>query len=117
MQRMSLYSFLNVIFPAMAIMIIGWVTFTDVLIQQENHKYFILSLIIIYPILYLIQGVLTAIFKRNLLISLGFSILSFVITILIWANSSGLGYIVIYLLFSILGFGVVSLYQKRKRVV
>ncbi|MBU8878673.1 hypothetical protein BGM26_06675 [Bacillus sp. FJAT-29790] len=115
MKRFGLSNFLNIIFPAIVIIIIGYVSFTDVFIQQTDHKYFFITLIIIYPALFLLQGVITAILKSNILISLGISSLGYFITIFIWANSSAIGYIFVYLLFGFLGYGVVRLFQKRKR--
>ena len=114
MKGFGLYSSLNVILPATALIILGYISFTHVFIQQTDHKYFLMSLIILYPAIFLIQGVLTAVLKSNIFIALGVSILGFVVTILIWANSSAIGYIVVYLLFGFFGYGVVRLFQRRK---
>jgi len=115
MKRFSPYNFINIIFPAIAMIIIGYVSFTDVFIQQTDHKYFILSILIIYPVLFLIQGGITALLKGNILISLAVSILGFVVTMFAWLNSSAAGYILLYLLFGLLGYGVVGLIKKGKR--
>jgi hypothetical protein len=115
MRRFGLSNFFNIIFPAIALMIIGYISFTDVLIQQTDHKYFFISLLVFYPAIFFIQGVITAVLKGNVFISLGVSILGFVVTILLWANSSAIGYIFVYLLVGFLGYGVIRLFQKRKQ--
>ncbi|MGE8203013.1 hypothetical protein ACQKP0_00390 [Heyndrickxia sp. NPDC080065] len=109
MNKIALY-----ILPAIIILIVGYVSFTDVLFQQTDHKYFFISLLIIYPAIFLIHGVITAILKGNIYISLGISTLGFLITILIWANSSAIGYILVYLLLGFLGYGAVLFFQKGK---
>ncbi|KAB2333286.1 hypothetical protein F7731_15605 [Cytobacillus depressus] len=101
--------------PAIAIIKIGYFSFTDVIFQHTDHKYFFISLIVLYPAIFLIQGVITAILKSNIFIPLVISILGFVITISLWANSSALGYVFVYILFALLGYGVTRLFQKRKR--
>ncbi|NYF25497.1 hypothetical protein [Sporosarcina sp. JAI121] len=115
MKRLGLYNFLNLIVPSIIIMIIGYVSFTDMFFQQTDHKYFLISLLIIYPALFLIQGVLTAICKSNIFISLGVSVLGFLVTIFTWANSSAIGYVFVYLLVGLVGYGIVRLFKKGKQ--
>ncbi|WP_083402501.1 hypothetical protein [Bacillus sp. MUM 116] len=105
---------LNMFFPAIAILIIGFVTFSNTFIQQTDHKYFFVSLIIIYPLLFLLQGVGTALLKTNIFLSLVVSALGFLVTVFLWANSSALGYVIVYLIIGFLGYGLGRFFQRGK---
>ncbi|MDR6999935.1 hypothetical protein [Neobacillus niacini] len=84
------------------------------IIQQTDHKYFFLSLIIIYPLLFLLQGVVTAMLNSSILLTLAVSVFGFLVTVLLWANSSAFGYVIVYLLIGFLGYGLVRFFQRGK---
>lgn len=64
----------------------------------------IASLIIIFPILFFIQGIIVA--KKHMKIILPYivSSVSFIVVALIFFNSSAIGYIIIYTIFEIIGY-------------
>ncbi|WP_435630763.1 hypothetical protein [Clostridium botulinum] len=65
---------------------------------------FIISLILLFPILFVIQGILCALNNINIFLSLGVSILDFIILMFIYMNESAFIYNLIYLIFGMIGY-------------
>ena len=65
---------------------------------------FIVSLILLFPLLFLLQGIVCALSNNNVFLTLGVSILVFIILMMIYLNSSAFIYILIYLIFGIIGY-------------
>jgi len=70
------------------------------------------SLTSYFPMLFFIQGILCSFFNDSILISLGLSIITFIAIMLIYLNSTALGYIFVYLAFWGIGYGIVFLSRK-----
>lgn len=112
-MKFSKYSVICMVLPAILMFVIGYLTLTDFLGAQD-HGYFILALIIIFPMIFLIQGIFSAILKENLWVSLGISTVAYVVIMFLWMNSSAVGYIIFYLLSGFLGYGAVRLVTKKR---
>lgn len=75
---------------------------------------FIISLITLFPLLFLIQGILSNITNTNIFLCLGLSVLNFIILLLIYMNNSAYLYIFIYLAFGIAGYTGNKIIRKIK---
>lgn len=75
---------------------------------------FMLSLTVIYPILFLLQGIICALNKTNVFLALGISIFSFVVLLIVYLNSSAFVYILIYTSLGVLGYLVAYFIKKFK---
>lgn len=113
-MKLSKYSMFSMVLPAILMLLVGYLTLTDILGTQTDHTYFLLALIIIFPIIFLIQGIFSAILKDNIWVSLGISTFMFIVIMFLWLNSSAAGYIIFYVLIGFIGFGMVRLLSKRK---
>ncbi|WP_078427937.1 hypothetical protein [Alkalihalobacterium alkalinitrilicum] len=99
-------------FPAIIIFLISLVSFTT---THPNLKgLFIISLLVIFPLLYFIQRIVCSVFKVNFLYSLFISTMAFLIVLLVFLNSSAIIYIFMYIVTGILGYGLVKLAQELR---
>lgn len=114
MKKSTFSNFYLTLFSSIIILFIGFIFFTDVIFHQEDHLYSLIALLIIFPIIFFLQGVLTKVADRSIFIDLITISIIFIITILIWLNSSALGYLVLYVLFGFLGYGIMHIFKKRK---
>jgi hypothetical protein len=73
---------------------------------------FILSLILLFPVLFLTQGIVCARYNINVFLSLGASILDFVILMIVYLNDSALIYGLIYLTFGVTGYLITKIFTK-----
>jgi len=98
-----------VIFPAIFMAFISFLSFININEVLNLKGLFVISLIFIFPIFFLIQGIFCALREVNYLISLSISVLAFLNIIFILLNGSALVYLVLYILFSLTGY----LFAKR----
>lgn len=70
------------------------------------------SLIVYYPVLFLLQGSASSLLKTNVFLSLGISIAMFIIVLLIWLNSSAFIYVFAYVIIGFIGYAITRLIQK-----
>lgn len=71
------------------------------------------SLIIYFPVIFLIQGIVCALLRSNVFMSLGISALAFIVVLIIWLNSSAIIYIFVYLVIGFIGYGVTRWLQGK----
>jgi hypothetical protein len=95
--------------PSFIMLSIATVTFTDIL---DIKGLFVIGLLLIFPILFLGQGVACGFEKGNILVSLVASTVTFFVIIMVFLNSSDLMYIVLYLVVALFGFGI-SVFAKK----
>lgn len=70
------------------------------------------SLILYYPLVFLLQGSASSLLKSNVFLSLGISIAMFIIVLLTLLNSSAIIYIFVYLIVGFIGYGMTLLIQN-----
>lgn len=74
----------------------------------------IISLIFIFPLLFLLQGIKSSINNTNIIMSIGVSIFTFIVFMIIYLNSSAIMYIFIYLVFGAIGYILTNYIMKNK---
>jgi len=106
----------TILFPALFMTIITIVSFSNMLNFNgiDFKGIFIVSLIILFPLLFLIQGIISAVNNTNVLLSLGTSMLNFIILMMVYLNESAFIYILIYLVFGIIGYIITDIIVKIK---
>ncbi|WP_434293672.1 hypothetical protein [Clostridium botulinum] len=104
----------TLIFPAFFMTIITIVSFQNMLDFNgiDFKSIFIISLIFLFPILFLIQGILCAINNTNIFLSIGVSILDFIILMFVYMNESAFIYNLIYLIVGIIAYLVTKSIKK-----
>ena len=80
----------------------------------EFKGIFILSLILLFPLLFLLQGIISAVNNTNVLLALGISTLDFIILMMVYLNDSASIYILIYLVFGLIGYIITKSIIKIK---
>jgi hypothetical protein len=105
------------LFPALFMNIIAIVSFSNMsnFNSIDFKGIFILSLILLFPLLFLIQGIICARYNINAFISLGASILGFIILMLVYLNDSAVIYIFTYLIFGIMGYLITKICRKLSK--
>ncbi|WP_216828532.1 hypothetical protein [Alkalihalobacterium elongatum] len=98
--------------PSILIILLSVLSFSEVTANIKGL--FILSLLLIFPILFVLQGVACALGKGSLVVSLLFSTITFIVILIIYLNSSALIYIFIYIVSGLIGYGIIKLFQKNK---
>lgn len=107
---------ITITFPTLFMTIITIVSFQNMLnFNDIDFKgLFIISYIILFPILFLIQGIMCAINKTNIFLALGISVLDLLILMLVYMNDSAFGYNLIYLILGITGYLITKIITKYK---
>src|SRR5690606_19827370 len=97
--------------PVLLIFMVACVTF---IISDDlaSGSWAFSSLMIFYPTLFFLQGSACSLVRGNIFVSLGISIVAYIIVLLIWMNSSAIFYIFAYLLIGFLGYGITHLIKK-----
>ncbi|OOM75914.1 hypothetical protein CLPUN_29510 [Clostridium puniceum] len=107
---------LTMLFPTLSMTIITITSFSNMLnFNAIDFKgIFILSLILLFPLLFLMQGIICAISNINVFLSLGVSILNFIILTMVYLNDSALIYVLIYVTFGVIGYIITKYIVKSK---
>jgi len=71
------------------------------------------SLMIYFPVIFLVQGIVCALLRANVFMSLGISTLAFIVVLIVWLNSSAIIYIFVYLVIGFIGYVVTRWIQGR----
>jgi hypothetical protein len=108
----------TVLFPLLFMTVITVISFSNMLDFNgiDFKGIFILSLILLFPFLFLLQGIICAINNTNIFLSLGVSILNFIILLIIYLNDSAVIYIFIYLTFGAIGYLITKSIAKIKSI-
>lgn len=106
----------TIIFPSLFMTIITIISFSNMLNFNviEFKGIFILSLILLFPLLFLLQGIISAVNNTNVLLGLCISTLDFIILIMVYLNDSAFIYILIYLVFGLVGYIITKSIIKIK---
>ena len=108
---------ITILFPAFFMtMLMILFSFSNESNGMDFKGLLIISLIFIFPLLFLLQGVKSAINNINIIISMGVSILTFIIYISICLNYSAIIYIFIYLSFGTIGYILTNFIRKNKSI-
>lgn len=107
---------LTIIFPSLFMTIITIISFSNMLNFNviEFKGIFILSLILLFPLSFLLQGIISAVNNTNVLLALGISTLDFIILMMVYLNDSASIYILIYLVFGLIGYIITKSIIKIK---
>lgn len=116
---MKIKNILTLLFPTFIMVMILVVSFS----KMDNYNYsgidydgiVILSLLFLFPLLFLLQGIFSAISSTNVHLSLGVSIKCFIILMMVYLNDSAALYILIYLAIGVLGYTSTKFILKFKR--
>ncbi|WP_434302928.1 hypothetical protein [Clostridium botulinum] len=105
---------ITITFPALLMTIITIISFQNMLNFNgiDFKGIFIISLILLFPILFIIQGILCAISHTNVFLSLGVSILDFIILMFVYMNESAFIYNLIYLTCGIIAYLITKSIKK-----
>lgn len=106
---------ITVLFPAFFMTIIVIVSFSNMSnFNGIDYKgIFILSIILLFPLLFFLQGIICPISNTNVFLSLGVSILNFIILMMVYLNDSALIYIFIYIACGAIGYLISNSIVKR----
>lgn len=102
-------AFWSMAVPVILIVVMGRVFMTT---GPETHKFFLVLLLLLYPLLFLIQGAVAAWLDTRLLAGLGASGAACLLFMAVWMNSSAFGYVPVYLLLGLIGFGTARMLRK-----
>lgn len=97
-----------VIFPSI---VMSLITMLSCSLMTKNFYFdwkgiFIISIVLVFPLLFLIQGVASVLSKTNVFLSFGVSVLTFLMLMIIYLNGSSLIGILIYLIVGFIGYGI-----------
>lgn len=98
--------------PSILMFSLAVISFTDILNTMDAEGIFIIGLLLLFPLLFLGQGIACGRGKGNIVLSLLVSTVTFVIIILIYLNSTALFYVAPYLVVGLFGFGLAH-FTKR----
>ncbi|WP_053416293.1 hypothetical protein [Viridibacillus arvi] len=105
----------GIFFPAFAMLGVIAMTLTGAFGNDEANKfYFLLSLVLIFPLTFLVQGISCALNNINPWIALAVSYIAFIIILFTVLNSSAWGYGLYFLVFWVIGyFGAKGIQKLR----
>ncbi|OAB37045.1 hypothetical protein PMSD_09580 [Paenibacillus macquariensis subsp. defensor] len=88
-----------ILFPALVMAIIAIITFTQMFgLSDLNAKSLIIAgLVLIFPVLFVLQGVLCAVTRSKVILSIVVSIVTYIIIMFVFLNSSAFVYLIVYL--------------------
>lgn len=114
MEKRSILIALHIAVPVLIMFILACIsdTTSDDLFAKGL---LVTSLLLYYPILFLLQGSVAALMKTNIFLSLGVSIAIFIIILIIWLNSSAIIYIFAYSIIFLIGYGLTHTIRKIAR--
>ncbi len=97
---------ITILFPALCMSFITVFTFlsADTNLGMMLKMIFALSLMVLFPLMFLIQGIRCALARVNVVLSLGISSLTFLLLIAIYLNSTAYPYLFVYLSCGLMGY-------------
>lgn len=105
---------LTVLFPTFFMTIMTITASTPNTVNVDFKSILVLSSLLIFPLLFLLQGIICALGNINVLLSLGVSILDFLILVMIYLNDSAFFYVPIYLMLGTIGYLTAKFILKFK---
>jgi hypothetical protein len=114
---MKIKNAIIVLFPSIIMTLINIYSFSiDIMGEYDKMGTIILSLIIINPLMFFIQGIMSGKERINILLALGTSVAIYVLECLIYLNSSALPYCVVYIIIGILTYLFGRWFYSGKKV-
>lgn len=83
--------------------------------QEDSLAIFKFSLVIVFPLTLIVQGVACAIHKYNLIPALGLSIIAYVVVFVLILKTTSFNYIIYYAASFLLGYVVTLLIRRFKK--
>lgn len=118
---MKIKNVINGLFPAVVMTLLTLVSFSkmelDTVAGLDFKGLFLISILIIFPLLFLMQGSLCARNKSNIVdivLSFGLSILNYMILMKTYLNDSAYIYILVYSILWIIGYIIMFMLKKIK---
>lgn len=102
MKKINIFT---IFMPSLIIFIILLMLFTNIfgLHDMDIKGLHILCLVLIFPIVFLVQGVISKLTNTNIILSLLVSIVAYIVFVFVFLNSSAIGYIIFYSIVYIIG--------------
>lgn len=113
MKKSNIFS---IIFPTI-IMILMFLTFATDIFNIPNVQakgIFVIGMVLIFPVAFLIQGIVCVLNKTNWILSLVVSLVTYIILMYIFLNDSAYVYVLLYAGFYMIGHITGKLYYKIK---
>lgn len=113
MKKSNIFS---IIFPTV-IMVLMFLTFvTDIfnLADVQSKSIFVVGMVLIFPISFLIQGIICVLNKTSWILSLIVSLLTYIVLMYIFLNDSAYIYVLLYTAFYMIGYIAAKFYYKIK---
>lgn len=111
MEKKKSLKLLVLFLPAIIIFSLTIISVFNIFIDGKGLM--IISLLFIFPIVFIFQGALTRYYKYNLIISILISTVAILAIIFIFLNSSALVYFFLYFILWFLAYGAVAFYKKK----
>ncbi|MGL4772748.1 MAG: hypothetical protein ACRC2K_04195 [Clostridium sp.] len=113
---MKAKNFVCILFPSLIMGIVSFIAFSNIFdVRDVDLKgLFIFNLIVIFPLLYLLQGVVAFLTKTNPFVAFSTSTVGYLIIMFIYMNSSAIGYILFFGLFYSFGYFVSRFFSNIK---
>ena len=108
-ETMNRIKMITTFFPSFIMVSLVIISYTNLL---DTKGLFILGLLLLFPILYLGQGVACAFNKGNIVVSLLVSTITFVIITMVFLNVTGLMYLFLYFFIALFGYGI-SIFSRK----
>jgi len=103
---------LHLMLPTLFMMILAALAFagTDDLF---THELALTSLVIYYPILFILQGIVCSWLRTNIILSLASSIVGYFLVLIFWLNFTGTIYLLVYITVWFVAYGVTRLIVRQ----
>lgn len=113
---MKAKNLLAILFPSIIMAMVVLVCFQNIFGFDSLHikGLMLYALALLFPIIFFIQGIISALTKTNFFIGILVSTLIFLLTLVLYMNSSALGYSIVYLFFGSLGYLLSKFFTKPK---
>lgn len=108
-ETMNRIKMITTFFPSFIMVSLVIISYTNLL---DTKGLFILGLLLLFPILYLGQGVACAFNKGNIVVSLLVSTITFVIITMVFLNVTALMYLFLYFFIALFGYGI-SIFSRK----
>lgn len=107
---------ITILFPALIMAIVSITSYTHMfgLSDLDSKSLLIVGLVLIFPVIFILQGVLCAITRSNVIFSLSVSIITYLVIMFVFLNSSAFIYVFVYLFIWTLGYWIARYLIKSK---
>lgn len=103
---------ITMIVPSIVMIGLAVISFTNLLSDIDGKEFFFIGLLLLFPLLFLGQGVACGLGKGNIIFSLLASTVIFVSITLVYLNSTALIYTLLYLVAGLVGYALARFTKK-----